>query len=73
MDEQIVIPKQTRGRPRKYHFDDMKINDIQSFSASDTSVGTLHTAAKNWVKTEGLTWRFKCWTVKNKIHLARVK
>jgi len=66
----IKIP-QTRGAKMKYDFGGMEVGDTRIFPTNN--IQTLLICAKGYAKRNGLDWGFRCYTIKNKNHIVRIR
>lgn len=66
-----ILVKETRGAKRKYDFSQMKLGEMRSFEGTNTQ--TLISCAKRYCLNNNLSWRFRCYTEKDKTIIVRVK
>ncbi len=68
-NKDILIPE-TRGAKSKYDFVDFIIGETRSFE--NTSTMKVLTCAKTWVLRRNFDWKFRCYTIENKVFIVRI-
>lgn len=71
MDTTLTFPKENRGKPRKYEFEGINIDEVRRYPNAETS-NVLY-CAKQWAKKQTITPKFQARKLGKYVYLKRIE